>query len=151
MTVFPQYQAFNLLLIARELPRNFLGIAVYIYFSFLDLTSINVQILGADTVQTKEPTKTFDLLRCHIQTVREKFDMLCNSTVHVIVERNLGFEAEHLYRECRATIENCFFIGEPLCDRIGVLTTQSLKLAFVTYSNIIMRENRIFVTDASIL
>jgi hypothetical protein len=74
--------------------------------------------------------------------------MLCNSTVHVIVERNLGFEAEHLYRECRETIENCFFVGEPLSDRIGVLTTQSLKLAFVTYSNIIMRENRIFVTDS---
>jgi hypothetical protein len=98
-------------------------------------------------LQTKEPTKTFDILRRHIIAIRKTHKILSYSQVNIIVERNLGFEAEHLFRECRHTIQNCRFVGEPLCDRIGVLTTQELKLAFVTYTNIIMRENRIFVYD----
>ena len=120
-------------------------VCVYFFCSWLYF-----QVLGADILQTKEPTKTFDLLRYHIQAVRDTYEMLNCSTVHIIVERNLGFEAEHLFRECRDTIENCLFIGEPLCDRIGVLTTQQLKLAFVTYSNIIMRENRMFVSKSDL-
>ena len=70
--------------------------------------------------------------------------MLSCSEARIIIERNLGFEAEHLFRECKKIIQNCTFIAEPLGSRVGVLTTQELKLAFVTYTNIILRENRIF-------
>ena len=81
--------------------------------------------------------------------VRKTYGMLSNSEVRIIIERNLGFEAEHLYRECRKIISNCKFASEPLASRIGVLTTQELKMAFVTYTNIILRENRIFAFDDS--
>lgn len=102
------------------------------------------QVLGAETLQTKEPVKTFERLNAHVAAVRTAYAMLACSEVHIIVERNLGFEAEHLYRECRHVIPNCKFVKEPLSDRIGVLTTQELKLAFVTYTTIILRENRMF-------
>lgn len=104
-------------------------------------------MLGADIMQTKEPDKTFQLLRDHIRAVRSTHDDLRDSAVHVIVERNLGFEAEHLYREC-CNIPNCRFMCEPSnVTRIGVLTTQERKLGFVTYTNILLRENRMFAHD----
>lgn len=103
--------------------------------------------MGADVLQTKEPEKTFQLLRDHIRRVRDSYGMLQDSTVRIIIERNLGFEAEHLFRECK-TIENSRFICEPDKNtRIGVLTTQERKLGFVTYTNVLLRENRIFAHD----
>ena len=84
------------------------------------------------------------LLREHVRTVRATYPNLGNSSVRIIVERNLGFEAEHLYRECK-DIENSRFVCEPAVTlRVGVLTTQERKLAFVTYTNVLLRENRVF-------
>lgn len=100
-------------------------------------------------MQTREPTKTFDILERHIDQVRQSYSMLRNSIVSIIVERNLGFEAEHLFRECRHKIQRCVFLREPLANRVGVLTTQELKLAFVTYTNVILRENRMFACDTA--
>jgi len=102
------------------------------------------QVLGADILQTKEPDKTFRLLREHVAAVRAAYGNLSNSCVRIIVERNLGFEAEHLYRECQS-IDNSRFVCEPATTaRIGVLTTQERKLGFVTYTNVLLRENRMF-------
>lgn len=123
------------------------AILFFFLFVWLSCSVYFTQVLGADVLQTKEPTKTFDLLKLHIKTVRERYSMLSTSPVRVIIERNLGFEAEHLYRECRHGIENCMFVREPLSSRIGVLTTQELKLAFVTYTNIILRENRMYARE----
>ena len=100
-------------------------------------------ILGAEALQTKDPFRTFSLLDAHIQKVRSSYTDLMFSCCKVIVERNLGFEAEHLFRECRK-FENLQFMKERNSDRIGVLTTQTLKLGFTTYTNILLRENRVF-------
>ena len=54
--------------------------------------------MGADLLQTKDPEKTFERLHEHVASVRRKHLVLRDSTVVIIVERNLGFEAEHLYR-----------------------------------------------------
>ena len=105
------------------------------------------QILGSDILQTKDPYKMFEVLKEHIHAVRTNFSEHNFSTVDIIVERNLGFEAEHVYRECRDSIYYCVFVCEPGVDRIGVLTTHTRKLAYVSVLNIMLRDNRIFAVD----
>lgn len=79
--------------------------------------------------------------------MRYHHTLLNTSVVRIIVERNLGFEAEHLYRECK-NIENSRFVCEPNhASRIGVLTTQERKLGFVTYTNVLLRESRMFARE----
>ena len=103
-----------------------------------------VQVLGADVLQTKEPEKTFQLLRDHVDAVRRTHSMLLYSTVRIIIENNLGFEGQHLYRECKS-IDNSRFVCEPgKMTRVGVHTTHELKLAFVVYTNVLLRETRVF-------
>ena len=101
-------------------------------------------ILGAESLSTKDPYKTFVLLKQHIDCVRQKHSALMFSLAKIIIERNLGFEAEHMYRECRK-IENVRFLKEANNDRIGALTTANIKLGFVTFTNSLFRENRIIV------
>jgi len=103
------------------------------------------QILGAEVLQTKDPYKTFQLLKQHVEKIRSIDENLTSSNVCIIVERNLGFEAEHLFRECKDTIPNSTFLCEPGVERIGVLTTQSRKIAYVSVMNNLLRETRIFV------
>jgi len=103
------------------------------------------QILGAEVLQTKDPYKTFELLKEHIRAVRARDENYACSNVCIIVERNLGFEAEHLFRECRDTIQNSSFVCEPGIERIGVLTTHSRKVAYVGVMNNLLRETRIFI------
>tara|TARA_X000000368_G_scaffold419058_1_gene421890 strand:- start:2420 stop:2863 length:444 start_codon:yes stop_codon:yes gene_type:complete len=52
-----------------------------------------------------------------------------------------------MFRHCR-NLPSVTFLREPGSDRIGCLTTQNLKLAFVTYTNILLRENRVFVNQS---
>ena len=103
------------------------------------------QILGAEVLQTKDPYKTFELLKQHVQAVRSGDENFACSNVVIIIERNLGFEAEHLFRECRDTIPNSSFLCEPGIERIGVLTTHARKIAYVSVMNNLLRETRIFV------
>lgn len=106
-----------------------------------------MQVTGGETLQTKEPTKTFDLLRRHVEALRNNHPMFCMSRVLIVVERNLGFEAEHLYRECK-DIPNSVFVRESRdSSRIGVLTTLDRKQEFVTYTNVMLRETRIFAPE----
>ena len=77
--------------------------------------------------------------------VRSCDENLASSHVCIIVERNLGFEAEHLFRECRDSIPNSAFLCEPGVERIGVLTTHSRKIAYVSVMNNLLRETRIFI------
>tara|TARA_Y100000389_G_scaffold26345_1_gene22674 strand:+ start:318 stop:665 length:348 start_codon:yes stop_codon:yes gene_type:complete len=53
-----------------------------------------------------------------------------------------------MFRHCR-NLPSVTFLREPGSDRIGCLTTQNLKLAFVTYTNILLRENRVFVNQSA--
>tara|TARA_X000000368_G_scaffold204032_1_gene161029 strand:+ start:644 stop:1273 length:630 start_codon:yes stop_codon:yes gene_type:complete len=117
---------------------------VFIFFGV-----VRVQVLGGETLQTKEPNKTFALLRAHIQAVRESSPGLYCSPVLVVVERNLGFEAEHLFRACE-DIPNTYYVRENnQPSRIGVLTTLPRKQEFVTLTNVLLRESRIFAWETS--
>ncbi len=79
-----------------------------------------------------------------LRNVRPMFYM---SRVLIVVERNLGFEAEHLYRACR-DIPNSVFVREGKdVSRIGVLTTLERKQEFVTYTNVMLRESRVFAPE----
>ena len=105
------------------------------------------QVLGAETLQTKEPDKTFELLRRHVDTLRTEHSMFFGSRFVLVIERNLGFEAEHLFRAC-ADLENAQFVKEAKDpSRIGVLTTLERKQEFVTYANVMLRETRLFAWD----
>jgi hypothetical protein len=112
--------------------------------SFLICNGIT-KILGAESLNTKDPIKCFTLLKTHIVAVRNQYSELYFSVCKLIIERNLGFEAEHMYRETRG-MDNVAYLKQPNSERIGCLTTQDLKLGFVTYLNILLRENRFFVT-----
>jgi hypothetical protein len=64
------------------------------------------------------------------------------SQVHVIVERNLGFEAEHMERALREE-PNVIFYRDVQASRTGVLTTENVKLGAMTLTNIMLREARV--------
>ena len=82
-----------------------------------------------------------------MQALRNVRPMFYMSRVLVVVERNLGFEAEHLYRECH-DIPNSVFVRESKdAARIGVLTTLDRKQEFVTYTNVMLRESRVFAPE----
>lgn len=105
------------------------------------------QVIGGETMQTKEPCKTFELLRRHIQTLRERHFVFFQSRVVIVCERNLGFEAEHLYRDCKSIPNSVFVCESKDPTRIGVLTTLERKQEFVTYTNVMLRESRIFAPE----
>jgi hypothetical protein len=82
-----------------------------------------------------------------VQALRNVRPMFYMSRVLVVVERNLGFEAEHLYRACH-DIPNSVFVREGKdVARIGVLTTLDRKQEFVTYTNVMLRESRVFAPE----
>jgi len=107
------------------------------------------QIIGADILQTKDPYKTFALLKEHVVFICMHNPEHTASQVCIIVERNLGFEAEHLYPECQNTIENSCYMYEPGVERIGVLTTHARKIAYVLVMNNMLRDNRIFAANTT--
>ena len=93
-----------------------------------------------------EPDKQFALCERHIMRIRER-EVFRFSEIVVMVERNLGFEAEHLFRACH-DIPNSVFVRESKdVARIGVLTTLDRKQEFVTFTNVMLRESRIFAPE----
>ena len=60
----------------------------------------------------------------------------------IYVERNLGFEAEHMERELRNE-PNVVFYKDVQASRVGVLTTENVKLGAMTTTNVLLRERRI--------
>ena len=83
------------------------------------------QVLGTEMLQTKDPEKTFACLIEHVAAVRSTHPALHAGHVVIIVERNLGFEAEHLYRYCRH-IPNSSFLRECNSTRIGITAASLL-------------------------
>jgi hypothetical protein len=75
--------------------------------------------------------------------------MLRYSEIVVMVERNLGFEAEHHERH---------FAGTPLlrfrvdhnAKRFGVLTTEEVKYGMCTLLNTMLREQRVSISKSLI-
>ena len=90
-----------------------------------------------------DPERHFQLVTEHIRAVR-RLQELTFSTVVVIVERNLGFEAEHLQRGL-CHLEGVRFYHDQQANRVGVLTTENVKLGAMTLTNIMLREKRVHV------
>ena len=88
-----------------------------------------------------EPERHFALVRAHIHDLRQipEFQF---STVQIFVERNLGFEAEHFERAMQSE-ENVVFYKDVEAGRTGILTTDRVKLAAMTTTNVMLREQRI--------
>lgn len=68
------------------------------------------------------------------------------SHITVFVERNLGFEAEHHYRELR-DIENLTFYYDAKNQRHGILTTNEVKHSMVALTNAMLREGRVCIVE----
>ena len=69
------------------------------------------------------------------------------SPILVYVERNLGFEAEHMMRALHGE-ENVVFYRDAQANRTGVMTTENVKLGAMTMTNVMLRERRIHMLGA---
>jgi hypothetical protein len=96
-----------------------------------------------------EPEKQFNLVRQHVALIR-RIQELAFSTVQIIVERNLGFEAEHMERALKME-ENVVFYRDKAANRTGVLTTENVKLGAMTLTNVMLREKRVHILQGSML
>ena len=106
-----------------------------------------LQIIGADILSgCKEPERHFALVRQHINAIRQK-EAMKYSQITVFVERNLGFESEHMERALRGE-KNVVFYKDVRASRIGVLTTENVKLGAMTLTNVMLREKRIHMLAA---
>lgn len=112
------------------------------------MVCLATQIIGADVLGgCKEPERHFALLRKHISKLRLK-DALQFSHITIYVERNLGFEAEHIEREMRDEKDISFY-RDIQAGRVGILTTENVKLGAMTMTNVMLREKRIHLASAA--
>ena len=88
-----------------------------------------------------EPEKQFDLVRRHVRDLR-KIAQFEYSDLMIIVERNLGFEAEHMQRALRDEPLTRFW-RDAQQQRTGVTTTDVIKHAAMTLTNVFLRERRL--------
>ena len=88
-----------------------------------------------------EPEKQFALVERHIAALRARFQF-AESQIIVMVERNLGFEAEH-HQRALAGIPGTRHRIDHQAKRYGVLTTQDIKYGMMTLLNTMLRDQRI--------
>jgi hypothetical protein len=88
-----------------------------------------------------EPEKQFALVERHIGRLRN-CSSLRYSEIVVMVERNLGFEAEHHHRALSG-IPNTRHRIDHQAKRYGILTTEDIKYGMMTLVNTMLREQRI--------
>lgn len=79
----------------------------------------------------------------HINRIRER-NILKNSEIILMVERNLGFEAEHHQRALSGLPLTRHRIDHQ-AKRYGILTTEEIKLAMMTLFNNMIRDQRVNV------
>jgi hypothetical protein len=104
----------------------------------------NITIVGVDVLSgCKEPSKQFRLVEEHIQKLRENL-YRSGSKITLLVERNLGFEAEH-HKRALSHIPNIVFHEDEKAGRVGILTTDNVKHAAMELLNIMLRERRVAV------
>lgn len=77
----------------------------------------------------------------HINRIRERA-ILQQSEVIIMVERNLGFEAEHHHRALSGIPYTRHRIDHQ-AKRYGILTTEDIKLAMMTLFNNMLRDQRV--------
>ncbi|EKX32201.1 hypothetical protein GUITHDRAFT_121623 [Guillardia theta CCMP2712] len=95
---------------------------------------------------TAEPDKQFDLLAEHMQRLRDCNTAFVVSEIIVMVERNLGFEAEYHQRHFNG-MKNVRFRVDHKAQRYGVLTTHEIKHAMCTMLNSLLREGRVHLWE----
>jgi len=88
-----------------------------------------------------EPEKQFALVERHIRRLREVRE-LALSQVIVMVERNLGFEAEHHERALNGLPHTRFRVDHA-ARRYGILTTEEVKYGMMTLFNNMLRAQRV--------
>lgn len=81
------------------------------------------------------------LLNKHIAMIRED-NIFANSPIVIMVERNLGFEAEHHERALR-NIPLVRHRVDHQAKRFGILTTEEIKYAMMTLLNTMLRDQRV--------
>lgn len=101
----------------------------------------NVQILGAEHLNTKDVTKQFALVEAHVERLRN-LPAYTHSEIYIIVERNLGNEAEH-HKIALQHLSGVKWHVDYAARRVGFLTTQDSKYAMATLTNLMLREQRL--------
>jgi hypothetical protein len=88
-----------------------------------------------------EPEKQFALVERHMHRLRQ-VPALAFSQVIIMVERNLGFEAEHHERALNGLPRTRFRIDHA-AKRYGILTTEEVKYGMMTLFNNMLRDQRV--------
>jgi hypothetical protein len=91
-----------------------------------------------------EPDKQFAMIEDHIYRLRRSRPEWSQSRVKIYVERNLGFEAEH-HKLALQHLPGVTFRMDPTSDRVGMLTTQTIKHAMATLLSTLLREERVHI------
>lgn len=88
-----------------------------------------------------EPEKQFALVERHVGRIKDHKNFMFSEIV-IMVERNLGFEAEHHQRALNGLPHVRFRIDHS-SNRYGILTTEEVKYAMMTLFNNMLREQRV--------
>ena len=87
-----------------------------------------------------EPEKQFALTERHIARIQQT-EQFIYSEIIIMVERNLGFEAEHHHLALNGLRHTRFRIDHN-AKRYGILTTEEIKYAMMTLFNNMLRDQR---------
>ena len=98
-----------------------------------------------DPLCITEPEKQFALVHRHIERIRED-PIFRQSQIVIMVERNLGFEAEHHERALRDIPITKHRIDHQ-AKRFGILTTEDIKYGMMTPFNTMLRDQRVNVKE----
>ena len=98
-----------------------------------------------DPLCITEPEKQFALVHRHIERIRED-PIFRQSQIVIMVERNLGFEAEHHERALRDIPITKHRIDHQ-AKRFGILTTEDIKYGMMTLFNTMLRDQRVNVKE----
>jgi hypothetical protein len=92
-------------------------------------------------VSGAEPEKQFALVERHVKRIQStpEFEF---SEIVIMVERNLGFEAEHHQRALNGLPHTRFRVDHA-ASRYGILTTEEVKYGMMTLFNNMLRDQRV--------
>jgi hypothetical protein len=92
-----------------------------------------------------EPEKQFALVERHIQRIRSVRELQFSEVI-IMVERNLGFEAEHHERALNGLPHTRSRVDHT-ARRFGILTTEEVKYGMMTLFNNMLRDQRVAFHD----
>jgi len=92
-----------------------------------------------------EPEKQFALVERHVKRI-QSVPELRYSEIVIMVERNLGFEAEHHQRALNGLPHTRFRVDHN-AKRYGILTSEEVKYAMMTLFNNMLRDQRVAFYD----